>query len=359
MPDAAPATAFDDAAAVDDERTPEDPRRDEPRDPHAGQQDEAGDAARRGGPEETEETEEDAGDDGGPAAAADDDSHSSIDVSEEEEGHIREAMPHRAPVLFEIIRRSGQEELKRSIASLWWSGLVAGLSIGFSVLTPAMLRRYLPPGEWSTIVSQLGYSVGFVIVILSRQQLFTENVITAVVPVMAQSHLRNLGLMLRLWAVVLAANVVGATLFAAFLRFSGAVDADLARAIDQVSAHLVEHAPMETMARAMVAGFLIASLVWILAGLEGSGLAIIVLLTYLIALGGFSHIIAGSVEAAWLVFGGSSSVGTVVERFFVPTLAGNLVGGTVIFTLLAYGQIRDELKSNRAAARAARADGQR
>ena len=269
---------------------------------------------------------------------------SSVELTDQEEKNIREQMPHRAPVLFEIIRRSGQEELERSLLALWWSGLVAGLSIGFSVLVPAMLQRYLPPGGWSPIISQLGYSVGFVIVILSRQQLFTENVITAVVPVMAQSHLHNLLLMLRLWAIVLAANVVGAICFTLFLRYSGAIDADLAGAIHTISEHQLHATPMETMGRAMVAGFLIASLVWILAGIEGAGMGIIILMTYLIALGGFDHVIAGSVEASYLVSEGAQSFGDAVTRFFLPTLVGNLIGGTVIFTLLSYAQIRDELK---------------
>ena len=272
------------------------------------------------------------------------DHESSVDLTDEEEKNIREQMPHRAPVLFEIIRRSGQEELERSLLSLWWSGLVAGLSIGFSVLVPAMLQRYLPPGGWSPIITQLGYSVGFVIVILSRQQLFTENVITAVVPVMAKSHLRNLGLMLRLWAIVLVANVVGAICFSLFLRYGGAIDASLGGAIHTISEHQLHAMPMETMGRAMVAGFLIASLVWILAGIEGAGLGIIILMTYLIALGGFDHVVAGSVEASYLVLEGAESVGDAITRFFLPTLVGNLIGGTVIFTLLSYAQIRDELK---------------
>jgi formate/nitrite transporter FocA (FNT family) len=269
---------------------------------------------------------------------------SPVEVTAEEESTIREQMPSRAPVFFEIIRRNGQEELERPLQSLWWSGLVAGLSIGFSVLTVAMLRRYLPQGEWTSIVSQLGYSVGFVIVILSRQQLFTENVITAVVPVISNNHLHNLLLMLRLWGVVLVANVVGATLFALFLTYGGAIDADLAKAIHKVSEHLLNGTPTETMARGMVSGFLIASLVWILAGIEGSKLGIIVLITYLIALGNFDHVVAGSVEASYLVLEGSQTVGQAITGFFVPTLIGNLIGGTAIFTLLAYGQIRGELK---------------
>ena len=273
---------------------------------------------------------------------------SSVDVSAEEEEAIREQMPHRSPVLFEIIRRSGQEELERPLLALWWSGLAAGLSIGFSVLTPAMLRRYLPDAEWSTIVSMIGYSVGFVIVILSRQQLFTENVITAVVPVMAKSHLRNLLLMLRLWAIVLVANVVGASLFATFLVHSGAIDEPLARAIHGVSEHLLHAGGGKTIASGVVSGFLIASLVWILAGIEGSKLAIIVLMTSLIAIGGFDHVVAGSVEAAYLVFTGAQTTFDAVTHFFLPTLLGNMLGGTALFTLLAYGQIRSELRDPRA-----------
>jgi formate/nitrite transporter FocA (FNT family) len=269
---------------------------------------------------------------------------SSVDLTADEESTIREQMPSRAPVLFEIIRRNGQEEIERPMESLWWSGLVAGLSIGFSVLTPAMLRRYLPQGEWTQIISQLGYSVGFVIVILSRQQLFTENVITAVVPVMAKLNLRNLLLMLRLWAVVLLANLAGTNLFAIFLRYSGAIDPELAKAIHAVSEHLLNLQPMETVARAMVSGFLIASLVWILAGIEGSKLGIIVLMTYLIALGNFDHVVAGSVESSYLILEGSQTFGRAAMTFFFPTLIGNVIGGTVIFTLLAYGQIRNELK---------------
>lgn len=269
---------------------------------------------------------------------------SAVAVSADEEDSIRAQLPHRSPVLFEIIRRSGQEELERPLLSLWWSGLAAGLGIGFSVLAPAMLRGLLPETAWAAQVSLIGYSVGFVIVILSRQQLFTENVITAVVPVMAGKHAHNLVLMLRLWGIVLAANVVGATLFAFFLQRSGAIDAKLASAVLDLCSHLLQGMPMETMARAMMSGFLIAALVWILAGIEGSGLGIIVLMTSLIGIGSFDHVVAGSVEAAYLVLDGKAGIDWAVFRFFLPALAGNLVGGTVIFTLLSYAQIRNELK---------------
>jgi hypothetical protein len=49
-------------------------------------------------------------------------------------------------------------------------------------------------------------------------------------------------------------------------------------------------------------------------------------MTYVIALGQFSHIIAGSAEAAFAVFTGKASIGEYFTRFFLPTLIGNLFG---------------------------------
>ena len=89
----------------------------------------------------------------------------------------------RAAVVYEIIRVEGEGELARSFGALWWSALAAGLSIGFSVLAQGMLKAYLPNTPGAAIVENLGYSVGFLIVILGRQQLFTENTLTAVLPV--------------------------------------------------------------------------------------------------------------------------------------------------------------------------------
>src|SRR6201996_388332 len=99
----------------------------------------------------------------------------------------------RTPVIYEIVRRLGEEEMSRPVTSLWWSGLAAGLSISFSLLAQAVLRAHLPDSNWAVLVTSLGYSVGFLMVVLSRQQLFTESTVTAVLPVMAKATLASLG----------------------------------------------------------------------------------------------------------------------------------------------------------------------
>jgi formate/nitrite transporter FocA (FNT family) len=65
--------------------------------------------------------------------------------------------------------KEGQDELARPSSALFWLGLAAGLSMGFSLITEGLLRTYLPEASWQLLVSKLGYRVGFLIVILGRR----------------------------------------------------------------------------------------------------------------------------------------------------------------------------------------------
>src|SRR5690242_8787150 len=99
--------------------------------------------------------------------------------------------PMGALVIHEIVRDQGEEELERSFTGLAWSGLAAGLSIGFSFLVQAVLQARLPDTPWRILVAGFGYSVGFLIVILGRQQLFTETTLTALIPALTRRNRRT------------------------------------------------------------------------------------------------------------------------------------------------------------------------
>ena len=119
-----------------------------------------------------------------------------------------------AQIVYRAVLKEGQDELSRSTPALAWSGLAAGLSMGFSLVTEGLLRSHLPESNWRPLIVKFGYSVGFLIVVLGRQQLFTENTLTPVLPLL---HHRRRGILvntLRLWAVVLGTNLIGAVLFA-------------------------------------------------------------------------------------------------------------------------------------------------
>ena len=152
-----------------------------------------------------------------------------LDPHEQKQAERSEALP--AHVVHEVVRGEGEHELERTAVSLLWSGLAAGLSMGFSFLVEAELQAALPHAPWTHLVAAFGYTVGFVIVVLGRQQLFTESTITAVLPVLTRRTLPMLGKLLRLWGLVLVANVVGTWGFASLLAFARPFHPDVAPAL--------------------------------------------------------------------------------------------------------------------------------
>ncbi|MEO8779788.1 MAG: formate/nitrite transporter family protein, partial [Rhodanobacter sp.] len=129
------------------------------------------------------------------------DGEDGFSLSREEKVEVERKRPPRAAVLHEIIRSDGEQELKRSVSALGWSSLAAGLSMGFSMLARGVLHRYVGDMPGGFLIESLGYPLGFLLVILSRQQLFTENIMTAVLPVMTEPTLNNFRCFLRLWSV--------------------------------------------------------------------------------------------------------------------------------------------------------------
>src|SRR3954454_9630144 len=122
----------------------------------------------------------------------------------------RDADERTAPsgkVVYKAILKEGEEELERPSAALFWSGLAAGLSMGFSMVAEGLLTAHLPDAPWRPLVAKLGYSVAFLIVVLGRQQLFTENTLSPVLPLLKRKDRATAANVLRLWGVVLAANL--------------------------------------------------------------------------------------------------------------------------------------------------------
>lgn len=263
----------------------------------------------------------------------------------ESEERVDEHLPLTSEETFHVVSESGIEELRRPTSSLAWSGLAAGLVLGFSVVAEAVILSHLPTdADWTPLVGDMGYTVGFIIVVLGRLQLFTENTITPVLPICKEPSRRNLQSLARNWSVVLAANLVGATLFAAFVTLTPALPEEARLQILGLGRHVADGGFGTTLVRGIGAGFLIASMVWVLANtLSGKFLAIF-FITYVVALCGFAHVVAGTVEVAVLVFAGNLGAGAALTGFVLPALIGNIVGGTVLFGFISYAQVAREVE---------------
>ncbi len=114
------------------------------------------------------------------------------------------------------------------------------------------------------------------------------------------------------------------------------------------SIHLTHMSAYQTFVRGIGAGFLVAAMVWMMPGAKGGEFALISFTAWLIALGGFTHVVAGMVEIAALALTGHLSVADGIFTLTLPMLAGNILGGTFMFTVLAYAQVHDEVKGGRA-----------
>jgi formate/nitrite transporter FocA (FNT family) len=242
-------------------------------------------------------------------------------------------------LVYRAIRNDGDFALAQSSVDLAWSGLAAGISMGFSLAGEGLLRAYLPDARWTPLVAKFGYALGFLMVILGRQQLFTEQTLTAILPLLSKDRpegiVRNVA---RMWAVVLAANLLGTAAFAGVSAWTPAFSPEVRQAFADIGREAFAAGFGATFVRAVYAGFLIAMMVWLLPGAGASRLWIVVLIAYIVGLGRFAHIIAGSSDCLYLVFTGHRAFPEYVLTFLVPTFAGNTIGGVGLVATLAHAQ---------------------
>ena len=265
-------------------------------------------------------------------------SHDSPDSHASSEQNAREAETLDAKTTYEVIRREGDRELVRSSDALFWSGLAAGLSMGLSFLGEGLLRSHLPDVPWRPLVAKLGYSFGFVVVILGSQQLFTENTLTPMVPLLSKRSSVTLRDVLRLWTIVFLANLLGSLLFALALGRLAVVEPETSRALSDVAREAMRHDWWTTVLHAVYAGWIIALLVWMLPAAESGKLPVIVLMTWLIGVGGFAHVVAGSSEVFYSAWRGEATWAQAVLGFIVPSLIGNMIGGATLVAALNHAQ---------------------
>ena len=244
-----------------------------------------------------------------------------------------------ANVVHEAIRHDGEEELNRPISALAWSGFAAGLSMGFSFVAEALFRAYLPDGSWRPLLVNLGYPLGFLIVIIGRQQLFTENTLTAIIPLLARRNLTTFIRVLQLWGVVLTANLVGAHLFAWVVGDTPMFKPEVQAAMLSLAKQAADVSFGVAILRGIFAGWLIAMVVWMLAAVDTGRIMVIIILTYIVGLAGLTHIIAGSVEVLFLPMVGATSWIAVAWGYMFPTLIGNIIGGVSLTAALNHAQV--------------------
>ncbi len=258
--------------------------------------------------------------------------------AEKREEEVAERTAPSGDVVYQAVYEEGKHELSRGSTALAVSGLAAGLSMGFSFMAEALLGVRIGDTPWAILVTKLGYSLGFLITILGRQQLFTKNTLTVILPLLKHKTMHILLNVARLWVVVLAANLVGAFVFAWVAANTPAFDADAHAEFGRIARHAVEPAVGALVVRGVLAGWLIALMVWLLPFAESARIWVIILLGYLVGIANLPHLIAGSVESFYLLATGTISVVQCFGGYLLPTLIGNVIGGAALVAFGAHAE---------------------
>ncbi len=248
-----------------------------------------------------------------------------------------------AEEIFKQVATSARQELQRPSIALALSGFGAGVFMGLSALGTAVALRIIGdpptgPSAVADIVSRMFYPIGFIVVILGRAQLFTENTLYPVALVLAEK--RQFWNTLRLWSVVLPANVLGAFAFGCLATGTSAIEPAIVTEMSRLGANALAHPSMQIFWSGVIAGWIIALAAWLVSSshsITGS-VMVIWMLTFLVGLGNFAHCIASSCEIFVTVLA-QRAPWSEFPRWFFPAVAGNICGGVGLVTILEYGQV--------------------
>lgn len=244
------------------------------------------------------------------------------------------------------IVRPGEAELQRATASLFFSSLASGLAIGFSFLAGGYVMN-LTGDRGALAAAAAVYPLGFILVIIARLELFTENTVVPVLPLLRRPGMRSFVRLLRVWGILLVGNLLGALIIAIVLARTPMIADHLHPHLSALAEHATAGGFWRVTYQAVFAGWLIALLSWLLASTyqTGAQLVLIWLCTAPIAAFGFRHAIAGAVEAFYHAARGNAGWGTMLGEFIAPAVLGNAVGGVILVALLNYAQVAPEMES--------------
>jgi len=221
--------------------------------------------------------------------------------------------------------------LTRSHAARFWSSVGAGLAIAFSFLAAAAATAAAPEG-WGPLAAAAAYPLGFVLVVGGRYQLFTENTLAPVARVL--ERLSSVPRLLSVWAVILVGNLVGAVAVGLFLAVPGVLPVRVHEAAPQVMSVVHEISMVSVFGRAMLAGWLVAAMVWLLHRMKkASPMLVVWSMTALMPLLQLEHIVVGSVEAVYTWRMGLREAWPLFAHLWM-TLLGNIAGGVLLVTVI-------------------------
>ncbi len=232
------------------------------------------------------------------------------------------------------------ETYRRTSAGTFYSSVIAGLEIGFSYLLLCTVFTFFSPRYSEEVVFKimaLVYPAGFILVVLGRSLLFTEQTSLLSLPFFHGKE--SIGSLLKLWGTVIGGNMLGGFVIALVLLWIGPqLHIFDTTAVEKIAVHITGFGAHVIFVSAILAGWLMGLLSWLLTSTKDtiSKIVIIALITSIMAFTNLHHSIIGNIEVfAGMVSSSKISFGDYAI-FQTMALAGNAVGGFVFVGLFKY-----------------------
>lgn len=243
--------------------------------------------------------------------------------------------------IFERVVATAHEEIGRSVRTLFVSGIAAGLSIGLAFFARAVITAQIGENA-SPLVGNIFYPLGFVLIVLGRYQLFTENTLTPVTLIL--TRIASVPALLKVWGISLLGNVIGAGCFAYVLSHTGILEPEATEKALEFGKHAVEIKSFDALFwKSLMAGWIVASMVWLVHAVRESiaRLFIVFTLMFLIPSGHLFHCIIGACEVLFTIFNGETTL-SEFAYFFSVVVLGNTLGGVILVAILNFSQVREK-----------------
>ena len=229
--------------------------------------------------------------------------------------------------------QEGEERLGRSLPALLATGMVGGIDVGTGVLGLLLVLTL----TGSEIGGALAFGIGFIALSLANSELFTENFLVPIAPIVARrARVRSL---LRLWGGTLAMNLVGGWIITLIVIV--ALPETRPVAISLGERFVTSGVSLTSFASAVLGGVIITLMTWMERNTDSTISKIIAaeIAGFLLAAGHLNHAIVASLEMfAALHAGATFGYGVWLELLGWAVL-GNVVGGVLFVTVLRLVQV--------------------
>lgn len=243
--------------------------------------------------------------------------------------------------------QEGSRRLERGTVGMAATGVIGGVDVMIGIMALTVVSGALAvalPEQIAHIGGSLVFGVGFVLIILGRSELFTENFLVPIAPVLR--GLAPVSSVARLWTVTALANLAGIFVLAAIFTRAGLVPPETLDAAGKVADTFAERDFVAALLSAIVAGTVMTLFTWMSTAVELDigRIAIALIIGFILAAPTLNHAIVGFGEMSFGLLAGTTSTAEWVDlaQNLPVSVLGNLIGGLGFVTLARVLQVRGE-----------------